>query len=79
MSDLIEYFKLKDVQNKKEGLWKVKFEFDEVVATCKLERAREDTVCVDFTRKSGCQLAFFKIYKDIAAHLTLHNDQTYTV
>lgn len=35
------------------------------------------TVCVDFSRKRGDQLAFFEWYAEVVQHLTLHNDVPY--
>jgi hypothetical protein len=75
----VHYFEKAGVKNFEVCMWKVKFEIDEVAATCKITRVSPDTVCVEFTRKSGDQLAFFEIFKKISSHLNLHNDQTYSL
>lgn len=41
---------------------------------CRVLAVDAQTVCVDFSRKRGDQLAFFEWYAEVVRHLTLHND-----
>ncbi len=76
LRDFIGLLESQGVKDFDVGHWKVKFQVGEVMAVLKILRVCADTVCVEFTRKFGDQLAFFEIFKQISSHLTVHNDQT---
>ena len=85
MGDLMAYLR---TTGQAEGMvmsdekWKLKFTLSDekagpMKAVCNLLQVDEQVLCVEFSRKSGDQLAFLQKFKEIKNALKVYNDATF--
>jgi hypothetical protein len=64
--------------------WKMKFTLNlekvgQIEVVVNLLRVDDSTICLEFSRKRGNQLAFFEFFKKTKQSLNLYNDATFVV